>query len=161
MSNNSTNHAHVKPSFSKHTVKENASMQVKVSDEKAQILTDTSNGEVMSPVKANTGSIDHEANVKTAVLDLEQDFVVASKDPIEVKAESLVMGGKSVLSAFRALEEYRLKYSNLNLDPHEGESCDDDVLYSRHHRPHTREKESFSQPLSQSGSALERGVHEL
>ena len=160
MSNNSANHAHGKPTPLKHIAKENASMQVKMSDEKVQILKDTSNGEVTSPVKANTGSIDHEANVKTAVLDLEQDFVVGSKDPLEVKAESLVMGGKSVLSAFRALEEYRLKYSNLNLDPHKGESCDDDVLYSRHHRPHAREKESFSQPLAQGGSALDGGVHE-
>ncbi|KAI5066906.1 hypothetical protein GOP47_0017434 [Adiantum capillus-veneris] len=75
------------------------------------------------------------------------------KDSLEVKAESLVMGGNSVLSAFKALEEYRMKYSNSNSETYQG--AEEDAWYSRP-QPYTVDKEHFSQPLqgSEMGKAL-------
>jgi hypothetical protein len=160
ISDNSTNHVLDNPTFSKHAVKESTGMRL--SDDKAQDLKDAANCNVVNSMKANPLSDNNDAKLKTVMLDLGQDFDVGSKDPLEMKAESLVMGGKSVLSAFRALEEYRLKYANLNLEPGNDASRDDDVLYSRlHHRPIAREKESFSQPLAQGETAMAGGIHEI
>ncbi|MCO5550149.1 hypothetical protein L7F22_003631 [Adiantum nelumboides] len=75
------------------------------------------------------------------------------KDPLEVKAESLVMGGKSVLSAFKALEEYRMKYCTSNLESNQ--VTEEDSWYSRPQH-YDADKENFSQPLkgSEMGKAL-------
>eukprot|EP00250_Pteridium_aquilinum_P035671 c9792_g1_i1 orf=415-2766(-) len=124
------------------------------------------------PIKARDelpvqkGSVAHELNLKgetapgheslgkmdeKAMLDLASNLNDYVKDPLEVKAENLVMGGKSVLSAFKALEEYRLKYSNLNLESRKG--TEETAWYSRQ-QPHDTDKENFSQPLQ--GSEMEK-----
>ncbi|KAH7332051.1 hypothetical protein KP509_20G065800 [Ceratopteris richardii] len=74
------------------------------------------------------------------------------KDPLEMKAENLVMGGKSVLSAFKALEEYKLKHSMPSSELHQG-GAEEDVWYSREHS-YAADKDNFSQPLQSSKDML-------
>lgn len=149
---------HIKSATSKQAAKENAGIPTKTRDEKP-FQKETSTNEV--PLKKETSTNEVPLQEETtknytpfgkydekAMLDLADDFTDCGKDPLEVRAENLVMGGKSVLSAFKALEEYRLKYSTLNLESHKG--FEEDVWYSRK-LLHATDKENLSQPLQGGG----------
>ncbi|KAH7387335.1 hypothetical protein KP509_16G017300 [Ceratopteris richardii] len=91
----------------------------------------------------NGNAVPEKNNVQ-ALCDFSTNLNDCVKDPLETKAENLVMEGKSVLSAFKALEEYRLKYSYLNVEPHQ--DGNENLSYSRL-QPYAAPKESCSQPL--------------